>query len=341
MEGIAVTNTRRGNRFSSLPIAQYCPHAPRHGAQAGGGRAAVMSSAFHARCAREPGWQDKWHRLTKEEQDEIDTWKKPADIGVPGSNVILRYEDAYLETPMGLDENGRFVEKDDPSAIAFGTADFYWVHDDVVYMGDIKRTEWTTSDGVESLQIVGYAFAAMAKHGAAGFQCAVWSATGGAWEWGELYHEDVNMGAMRALWNRVKAAAMHTDGDYAIGAHCKSCYGRTHCPQYLIPPELAETSLAPFTEHGVVLSNEQAHQLLMLCDRAETVADRVRDLLKHHVRDNGPIVDPVSGKHWKPIQQKGRESFDVARFEREYPGVYEAFTKRGAPSESFRWVKGK
>lgn len=341
------------NRCSSLPIAQFCGQAPKLQATAGAGRAAAMGSAFHARCSEEPGWELRWSRLAEAEQTEILTWHKPTDtvleVDVGASQPwvrVLRYVDATKEFPLGLDAAGNFVEKGDPTAVTMGTCDFFWIVDvpnvgRIAYVPDIKRSEWTVADGPDSLQILAYAFAVMSKFDCDGFVAGIWGAKEGTWWWGPMLTWNHNAPALMTILRRIVAAGTNDSPDYAVGQHCSGCYGRTHCPAWLLPPELAESSLAPFTVPGMVTSHAEAVQLVRLVKRAEDTAELASKLLREHVRQHGPIQDIEAGKQWGPITTRGKPSFNKTQFEKDYPEKAQEYITPGAPYEQFRWTNIK
>lgn len=323
----------RGHRFSALPIAQFCAKAPT--LSNGAGRSAAQSSAFHARCAGDPKWRDMWARLTDEEQRELSDWLMPAPVRVGG--LELRYEDANKEIPLGLTEHGAFTPKGAPNAMTEGTADLYWVHGSTVYLADLKRSEYTTADGPRSLQIIGYALAACALHehdGVDSYATGVWSLTDGTWEWSDLVMLDSEQAARD--WERVRAAALHLEGDFSMGPHCRGCWQRTKCPAYMLPAGDVEGVLAPLVTGE--LDQPKALQLLTLAKRAETLAEAAIDKLKAYALQTGGIHDPESGQVWKAIATKGRMGFDAKALERDEPETYQRYVKQGKPGSQFRWV---
>ena len=328
--------TRKGNRFSSLPIAQFCPKAP--GLNVGAGRAAAIGTAFHAFAAQEDGWEDKLARLTEEERNEVKTMKKPGPFEVENGNLI--YEEARKEMPCGITEGGAWCEKDDPEAIAYGTADMVWIWNasetmSILYLGDIKRSEWTSSP--DSLQLLGYAFAFAEMWNCTHICCGIWDATGGQWSWGPLIDLESEEGVM--AWKTVKAAAMNIDtpdNDYCTGPHCQEmCYGRQQCPAFLLPPEMAETSLAPFTKGGII-DNAKALHVRQLFERATTTLEVIKEALKAYAKTT-PIVDEATGKQWSSGPVKGRASLDSKALEVAHPEIVEKFIRIGKPSTQFRW----
>jgi hypothetical protein len=328
-------------RMSSLPLAQFCPVAAKLSNEVGSGRAAAISSAFHALMAGEIKASGMIARLTNPEKEELMRMNRPADFPA-GVNATLSYADAHKEIPCGLTEQGGYCEKDDPKAIAAGTCDMAWepvrwADMAVLYVGDIKRSEWTASP--DSLQLAGYALALAAKWDATHICTGIWDATGGQWSWSAITDLAAPEGA--ALWEKVKASAMNIEGGPATGAHCNDCYGRMRCPAWVLPPEHAETTLAPFVGADIALDNEKALALLLACDRAEDLIERIKGkdgLLRPFAAKNG-IVDAKSGMRWMPVEVAGRESLDKKAIEAKHPGLLDEFTKVGKPSQQFRWLK--
>lgn len=361
------------NRCSSLPISQFCGQAPKLSALAGAGRMAIMGRAFHGRCAGSPDWRVLWERLTKEEQAEVDTWRSPTlcwlkGAGEDGRDVALNYDYATKEFPLGLLEDGSYCAKDDPRAVTHGTCDMFWIVPTkwgrIAYVPDIKRSEWTVADGPESLQILAYAYAIMSKFDCVGFCAGIWAAKEGTWWWGPVLTWDEHPEELLLILRRIVAAGRNDDPDHAMGSHCRSCYGRTHCPAWL-PTGTQVEELAPFAVPGAIVSSEDALRLLILKQRAEDLAERATKLLKEHAAKH-PVLNEDGTKKWARVEMQGREAFDrrgaegnVAREILEAVDAHKSMTdeeldpdrllklgkdvvskyyKRGASFEQFRWI---
>lgn len=342
----------KGNRFSSLPIAQFCEMGPQMNAVGGAGRAAAFGRAAHATFAKEDGYRDLWARLTDEEQEDLAKCRPPAEVSlefIRGAKVTLHYDAAYKETACGLTVGGGWCPKDDPDAIAHGTCDLHWEPVDIpggklLFVADMKRSEWGSGVDPMSLQVLGYALSLADKHGATHICTGIWSYTEGTWWWSEIIDLDSSPGA--AVWARVKAAAMNVPknggvGEFSTGAHCKECYGRMKCPAWVLPPSVANSELAPLVGGDMQITNENALRLKLLCERAKDTVERVDELLKDWAQKNHGIVDETSGKVWGPIEQKGRTGFDRKGFETDYPELAERYVRTSGPSTSFRWTKVK
>lgn len=312
-------------RFSSLPVLQYCGQALVLSSQGGGNRATAKGTANHARSAKGAEYTELHARLSPSEQAEL------AELFLPTTTVCngieLDYANATKEAPAQL-------RAPDGELVCEGTADMYWVVGDRLYLADIKNSLHTVNDGPRSLQIVGYAIAICTTLSLNGWTAGVFGATEGEWRWGD-YHDAWSL-EHEAEYTRAVASARNHGGEYNMGSHCQQCYARQRCPQYLLPPDMAETSLAPFVEPGAI-TNENATALLLLAQRAADTAKTVRGLLEDHARANGGIEDGA-GKVWKPLPMRGRTSFDSKAFAKDNPGAIERYTKFGADYETFKWV---
>jgi hypothetical protein len=319
--------------MSALPIAQYCGQAPRLSKVMGAGRAAATSRAFHAMCANEPDAANLFARLSTQEQKNTLSWKKPSTI-VLGEGVSLDYESADKETEVCLAEDGRVCSPDDPDCMTVGHIDMAWVRvvngERVAFIGDIKKTAWTTTDGPDSLQLIAYAFAFAAMHDCVSFVCGIWNATDGEWTWGATY----SLYSLEAgeMWQRVVAAALNESEEYCSGPHCQGCYQRLGCPAHAIRG-LEGTELAALST-GITKDN--ALDLLLKLKAAEQLVEKAMDTMKAWVRENGGISDG-KGKVYKPIRIAGRVSIDQEAMKRD--GVLEKYQKRGEGGEQYRFVK--
>lgn len=330
-----------GNRMSSLPIAQFCARGPAL-SQIAAGRAAAQSTAFHALCADDPKASDLLALLTDEEREELVDWKRPTTcILDPDKGVILEYSAAVKEVTVALDTEGMCVDENDPAAITVGHLDFVWILEvdgrRCAYVGDLKRTQWTATDGPQSLQLLAYLFAVCAKFGCDVGVCGIWHLTEGSWHWGEAI--DMLSTEAATLWERVRAAALNTTGSYSTGPHCSGCYGRLSCPAHLFPPEMASTSLAPFVAGGE-MTPERVSRVVLEIKRAKDTIEKAEAMAREYVLRGGQVVDPESGSIWKPIEMPGRVSFDSKALEREHPELAQRYAKQGKPYHQFRWTKG-
>lgn len=339
-----------GNRCSLLPIAQYCAAAPILSSFHGAGRPAAMSSAFHAMLAKEPNAQELWALLSDEEQSIVRSWKPPGTIVFQegDSAITLDYESAEKELKVGLDGNGNYLDPSANDVLTRGTLDFGWVREvrakRVAYVADIKKTEWTATDGPDSLQIAAYAFAYAAKHDCEAFVTGIWVAESGIWQWSR---EMVDLSSRRAidLWERVRSAASNVPrgegNDYSTGEHCRSCWARLHCPEYTLPAALASTALAPLTtgEALAELTPDAAGELVLKVQAAADVIEAARKTLTEYARRGGIVRN--GAKLWRAIEMPGRESVDAGMLRDELgDDVVQRYVKKGAPYQQMRWVKG-
>ena len=253
------------------------------------------------------------------------------------------YDAAHKEVAVGLDCNGVYCDPDSPECISVGHLDFAWVVEvdgaKVAYVGDLKRTEWAATDGPRSVQLMAYLLAWASLHGCDQGAAGLWYLTDGEWHWGELIDLGVFSDEAAKLRELVVAAALNVEGDYAMGPHCNGCYGRLHCPAYLMPPEMAETTLAPFAEPGAVLqlSDEERGALALNIKRAEDTIDKAKESLKAASRQGARVV--AGDKQWKECQMPGRAGFDSKRLEAEQPEIAKAYRTVGKPYGQFKWVK--
>lgn len=324
------------HRMSALPIVQYCAPA---GAlsQMGAGRAAAQSTAFHALCCKAPNATELCTLLSEDEYQEILTWKAPGDVDL-GKGVVLRYADAMKEFEVALNASGEYVPIDSPDAIVTGHPDMAWVVETpgmkIAYVGDIKRSEWTVSTGVESLQLHGYGLAVAGKFGCDAYAVGLWGAIEGRWQWSDL----IDLFDAGSIAQKVVAAAMNQSTEYNMGPHCRSCYGRLRCPAWLLPPELSNSKLAPLAQGGGELTQENAHELLLLVQRFDDAAGAVKEALKAYAIQHGGIRDPKTGKVWRATICEGRESVSVATVRKVLGPDADKVIKQGKPYERFVWT---
>lgn len=329
-----------GNRPSSLPIARFCAKAP--ALNVGAGRAAAMSSAWHARAAGKD-WREAYERLTPDERADIDSWKLPTDI-ILENGVCLRYADANKEVRCALATDGTWADPDDPNALSSGTADFDWLVGDVLYVADLKKSQFTEPEGPRSLQLLFYALALLAYLESKGvevrgFVCGIWHATEGTWEWADFISADLFSAERADAWAAVRAAALHTDGDFSTGPHCRRCYSRTKCPAYMVPPEHASDGIAKYLVGD--LTNDKALELRRLYERVQTTMEACKERLHAYADAAGGIVDHEAGKVWKAGTVKGRVSLDTKALEADHPDLVQKYMRQGPPGVRYSWQNHK
>lgn len=332
-----------GHRMSSLPLAQFCSVAPVLSEQYGSGRAAAKGRAFHAVCAGEEGADALLAQLTDEECQEVMGWKRPTDVVL--GDVVLQYADATKEVEVAFDEDGNVTENLD-DAITVGHIDFAWVTEvdghKVAYVADIKKSEWTVTDGARSLQLEAYGLAWATKHDCDSFAVGIWAATEGTWTWSELHDmfEDAP-----DIWERVRAAALNMGKEACTGPHCSNCYARQHCKEHLLPAVLLDhdTFLAKFAEGGSGLqTDEDGRKALEVIKAMEDLVKVAKKGTQEWARRRGGIVSEDGKKVYKAISTKGRKSLDEEKLLAALgTGSLDDYKKEGKAFDSFRWVNNK
>jgi hypothetical protein len=167
------------------------------------------------------------------------------------------------------------------------------------------------------------------------YYCGIWDATDGEWDWSECY--DVWSEEHQRNVDRILAAAENYGGEFNLGNHCHGCYGQSRCPQFLLPMDLAETSLEPFTREGG-LTNEKALEAFLLAQRVKETAEKVIELTKAYARQVDGLIDFSAGKVYAPVSCKGRASLDKKAIERDHPDIVERYTRFGSKYEQFKWL---
>lgn len=344
--------------MSMLPITQYCGMAGQLAVGMGAGRAAAMSTAFHAKCARIGGlptaetterewiFQRAWALLSDSEKEEVRQWKLPDDVTV--GLVDLKYADAEKEIALGLDDFG--YHTDDPAqALTWGHMDYGWVEPlfaaadrethtgKVAFVEDIKKTVWTTKEGPASLQLHAYGRAYALKHGCSHYVTGIWLATEGRHMWSNEWVE-LDSARGEEIWDRIYHAAKNT-GEFATGDHCDGCWQRLHCSQHVLPAALADTYLAPIAE-GHMPTDEEAAEMLIRAKRGIEVLEKAVENLGQWVK-HGKLTVQTDTKRWAAIETKGKEKLDTAAVERALGRPLDEFMVRGVGYSQLRWVNRK
>lgn len=325
---------KTGNRISLLPVSRYCGLAAKLSEEHGAGRAAAMSSAFHAQTAGAPDAKAKLAQLTPKELAEISNWTKPTPAMLNGER--LTYETADKEQVVGLTKDGEWA--DSGEVLTCGTLDFAWVRDGVAYIGDMKKSRWTTS-GPDSLQLLTYGWAWAKKHGCHSFCVGLWIIEDAEWQWSDKVYRVDDFDALD-LWSLIAHAASNTDGQASFGAHCSDCYGRLHCPEFVAPASLAETVLAPAVAGGPIDDPVKLAELYAFCERVEGLIEVVKEQAKEAARRGVTLTHPVSGKVLKFSACKGRESLNQAKLFEAMPEA-RRFVERGQGYSRATWSKAK
>ena len=325
-------------RPSALGVAEFCPTSVALSEASGISRAAVMSSAWHAKLA---GDDTKIGELHPDERKEVSTWgaPTPAKVSLDGDTWLgLDYESADKELHVKVWERDTLITE--------GTLDFAWTRDVAgrkwAFVADLKRSTWAIPDGPDCLQLAAYGHAYAALRGCVGYTPGLWSGTDSEWAWGRPV--DLTSPEALDLWLRLKRSARNDarqlTGDKAravTGAHCKACYGRMRCPEWAV--------LGSFTYDGgkVVdeireVSEDNAAELLLEAEAAIEHAERIKENVKAYVERGGSVVDAATGKRFLPVVTKGRESLDKEALLKDYPDAVK-YWRRGKPGQQFRWSK--
>jgi len=327
-----VSYSKIGNRISLLPVVQYCQLAGKLSEEHGAGRAAAVSSAFHDREAGAADAKEKLARLTPNELETLETWKRPSDVTVNGH--VLTYAAADKEQPVGLTLTGEFAESGE--VVTCGTLDFAWVHDGVAYVGDMKKSAWTTS-GPDSLQLLAYGYAWAKKHGCHSFCVGLWIIEYAEWRWSDKVYGLDDFESLD-LWGRIMYAALNVGTEANFGDHCRNCYGRLHCPEYTAPAALADTVLSPAAVGGAIDDPAKLLALLEYCERIEPMIEKVKEHARECARRGVPLKR--KGQVLRFNRCRGRESLNKAKLFAALPEATK-FIERGEDFDMMRWVKDK
>lgn len=321
--------------MSLLPVAQYCGLAPKLSGEHGAGRAAAMSSAFHAMCADAPDAKVRWALLSDDEQAELADWKRPDDVALPGG-ILLRYADAEKELAVALDDWGQATS--DAKAATVGHLDFAWVVGDVAYVADIKKSVWSSS-GPDSLQLHAYGLAYAALRECDAYVTGIWIPTDAKWFWStETVWLDSDEG--RKQLDRVLAAARN-DGEANKGAHCSNCFNRMHCKEWVLPViDTGSTQLLRTGCCGIKPSNEDALAAVVQLMAAKDVIKAFEENMKEWVRRGLlQVKDPNTGMVWAPVEMTGRESVSAKDLRAALGDGAERYIKKGNSYSQYRWLK--
>lgn len=321
-------------RPSSLGVAEFCPRATELSEQSGISRAAVMSSAWHAKLA---GNDTLIGELHPEERKEVATYGSPSVATVeciPGVIELLEYESAEKELHVQV------IERD--TLITEGTLDFAWVRDvggrKWAFVADLKRNTWAIPDGPDCLQLAAYGHAYAHLRGCVGYTPGLWSGTDSEWTWGTPV--DLTSPEALDLWLRLKRAAKNDHRlipdskpdlkRFVTGVHCGACYGRMRCPEYALldAPDDAVENFAEYDPARLLLNAQS------MIERAE----RIKETVKVFAERGGVVKDPATGKVYLPTVTKGRESLDKEALLKAYPDASK-FWRRGKPGQQFGWRK--
>jgi hypothetical protein len=335
-----------GNRASSLKVAEFCGQSAVLSEKYNiSGRAAAVSTAFHAVCAGATDAPEKMSRLTDEEREEVGAWYKPTPCEVePG--VFLDYESAEKELSVGLDAQGRFVDPDTTPALIPGHLDFAWVRErpvaartdwgsaKVAYVCDIKRAAWT-AESPDILQLHAYGMAYAKLRGCRYYVTGLWVAMEGRYVWSDCF-VDLRSDEAEEIWERLRAAATNRGDEYSTGQHCRDCWVWNRCPAYTMSTVLAKTELAALVDDGEITVDGLTRAVL-LAEGMKRLADKALEVAKEHIRRGYEVRDPKTGKVWRATKCRGRETANVAALRE--AGLTE-YIKQGADYDRMGWVKG-
>lgn len=318
----------KGNRMSSLPITQYCSGAAKLGTQSASGRPAIMSSAFHANAASQPNAGDLLAMLTDKERAEIGEWFLPTDVTLD-DGTILRYAEATCEQTVHLTSTGEHTDNV-KEAMCTGHPDFFWIRTvtigdvtiKVAFIGDLKKSDFSSPDGLRSLSLMAYGFAVAGQHDCDAFAVGLFNITLGEWNWSDI----IELGYESAeILHRIQKAATNLNGEFVIGTHCQDCFNRGRCPQYLLPVVGDPVGvLAPLAKPGG-LTPDNALEVLAVYQRMKELTAIVKKELEAFAYRVDGIPDG-EGKVWRERTAKGgkmvlNKKTLVAFMETNYPDL--------------------
>jgi hypothetical protein len=329
-----------GHRPSSLPIAQYCAPAAIIGAAHGSGRAAAMSTAWHARCAGSLNAEELFARLSPKEQDEVKGWPKPKDV-ILEDGLLLSYTTAVHEFKTGIDGFGDYEHPDSDTCLTGGTLDFAWEKDGVAYVADLKKSKFTCVDGPDSLQLQAYGWGYARFRGCHSYITGLWIAETGEWEWAKKA-ATLDSPEGELIIKRVVAAASNKDPKYQTGPHCANCYSRTHCPEHLLGAATVGTWLEPLSK-GDAPAPDVAKDLIGRIKAAAAILEKAEQQIKAWCREGTLIITDADGKVYGPVMSKGRKTLNREALDAAFgASVIAEYEKQGAPYEQgWRFLKPK
>lgn len=325
------------NRPSTLDVARYCGLAPKLSALYGTGRAAVMSTAFHAKCSNAPATAEKMMALTDEEREEIADWKAPTPCTVQGFN--LRYEQADKEMFVGLTADLAYPSFGNSQTVTEGTLDMAWAMEypgqsqcqRIAFVADIKKSRYTV-DGPQTLQNTAYALAYASFRGCTHFIRGIWVADEGEWIW---EREPIEVDSIRGmqLGSEVLYAARN-DGPATTGSHCMKCYGRLHCPEWLLAADDSKACSDP----AKMSASEALGELLRAQAMAAKAAGMLDNLKAYALVHNG--IPDGKGKVFLPVRCNGRKGLNREAVAAALGAKdLSAFEEKGKPYDMYKWVK--
>jgi hypothetical protein len=130
------------------------------------------------------------------------------------------------------------------------------------------------------------------------------------------------------LWDRIRHAALNT-GEANTGPHCRNCWARLHCPEYLFPAHDRMNAMAAFAE-GVEPTSQQVADAYLSAQAMEDIAKRIKDNAKEWARRGGAIV-AADGRKLVMSERQGRETVSVSALRKEAPELAAKLVNRGEP----------
>jgi hypothetical protein len=101
----------------------------------------------------------------------------------------------------------------------------------------------------------------------------------------------------------------------------------------------AVTALEPLTRELTKDDGPKVLELLLQAQAAEDAIGVIKDAAKEYAKRFG-LKDPKTGKVYRAIVSQGRESLDKKKLEETIkPEVLAKCMKRGAPYETYRWLR--
>lgn len=335
-----------GNRPSTLDTARFCGLSPKLSETGGVGRAAEISSTFHALASGDPAAQKRFLRLADEEQATIAKWKVPQDIEV-ADGVTLKYDEGIKETPVGIDAAGIYRDPTTQDVFLRGTPDVFWIVEleghfgpyKVAYIGDMKKSRYSSS-GPDTLQCAAYGFAVASKYECEAFVPGLWYLEDAQWDWSRNVIELHSREADR-LWDTVVAAAENTTAEANMGDHCMNCWGRLQCKAWSMAIAEADPDFEALAT-GATLSGEALGRAAWKATNMKKVADEALKRLKD-LAYAGNLLGGVryGGQRYNQSWSDGRDSVDIGKLRKELGPAAERFIKKGAGYPSWRWAKDK
>ena len=334
--------------MSSLGTARYCAQAGFLSEQYGSSLDAAAGTAFHAMDSGEVGWQDKLARLPEELRAQVASWVKlpeVLEVSVPdeslAQNPVLRLSKskAMREREVKLEFGPTMKD------VSLGHFDCAWVVEmnglKLVVLVDLKRSKWTTPDGTDSLQLHAYGMALTIELDCDAYLPCIWACEEGELLVGELVRSGSDTWV--ETMEEVESAAYHVEGKATVGGHCMNCYAREHCPEFLLPGALADTTLGPAVT-GAIKTNQDALACVLALKALDKLSTAAEKNLKVWAERHGGIYDPSTKQVWGPNEGKGGSSLDKEALEQALAShnmTLAQFTRPGKPRVSFIWKKSR